>query len=319
MTLGLLAVFIVFPVFKCGWADSLFYLHQMNPLARIVIRKILSWEERRLSNRWLARVEAVGREEIPLINWVIDEQRSQGIDSFYCLDQYSDDCRQLLHSSYKVVKDDRLWFRSKFTNEYYFAPQYSPVPRYEMERIENSLLIRTGSRIDTWIYLVSRQKYPQCYALEFDYIPHTEMQETLQIDFCCHSLARRFRFNLENNRTLKFDITDRGCFTYWANVKGWDRFKKRRSLPLHEVTRVRLEIIHNLFVIYYNDCMEMALRVRDYKPEQTDWYLIFWNGTENEQSMSIEIRNFKTFIPASDWRNPSDWFLKPLMHGNKIF
>ena len=298
ITIGLVVVFVLIPIIKYDWHDVLFYECQKNPLVKHIVYQLLQVKENKLSTIWLSRVEQLHKEDIPKIEWTEDAERSKGIDSFYCLDQYSDDCRQLLHPSYNIVRDDRLWFRSKFTNEYYFEPQCSPAPRYEIRKSLDKIAVKTGTRIDTWIYLVSKQKYPPIYAnaIEFDFTPHTEMQETLQIDFCCHSLARRFRYNLENNRTLKFDITDKGCFTYWNDTKKWNKHKKKCSLSLHQTSHVRLEVIRDIFAIYYNNHLEMAVHVKDYVPELTSWYLIFWNGTEVEQHMDIELANFKAYI-----------------------
>ena len=174
-----------------------------------------------------------------------------------------------------------------------------------MYRDGGKLLITTGAKIDTWIYLVSKQKCPAVYAMEFDYVPHTEMQETLQIDFCCHSLARRFRFNLENNRTLKFDMWDKGCSIYYNNVSGWDQFKQPCSLPLHKITHVRLEVINDIFAIYYDNKLQMAVRVKGYEPCLTDWYIVFWNGVKKKQTMNIELSNLKLLIPQASDENES--------------
>ena len=296
-TVAVILLLVVFPIIKQGCLSYLYAQYKENPILSRFIIKWIRLKENRLSNEWLSRVELVKQEDIPAVHLVEDGQRSHGLDSFYCLDQYSDDCRQLLHRSYNVVRDDKLWFMSKFTNEYYFDPEHSPAPRYEMHRAGDRLSISTGSRIDTWIYLVSKQKCPAVYAMEFDYVPHTEMQETLQIDFCCHSLSRRFRFNLENNRTLKFDITDKGCFVYWSNVKGWNKYKKPCSLSLHKTTHVRLEVINDVFAIYYDSVLQMAVRVKGYEPCPTDWYLVFWNGVEKEQAMNIELSNFRLLVP----------------------
>ena len=295
----LFIVIIVLPIIKYGWLDTLFYVYKMNPLARCIIERWIYYKECKLSFQWFVRIEMLAKEEIPIVNWTIDKLCSHGIDSFFCLDQYSDDVRQLLHSSYNVVRDDKLWFRAKFTNKYLFEPQCSSCPRYAIRRLGDSLMINTDSKIDTWIYLVSRQKCPIIYALEFDYIPHTEMQETLQIGFCCHSLARRFRFNLIRNKILAFEIVDKACFTHY-NLKSWDKFKKKSSLPLHRVTRIRLEVIEDVFAIYYDDNLEMAVRVKGYEPRVAAWYLIFWNGFEFEHPMNIEIKNFKVLINDMD-------------------
>lgn len=292
-TIAVILLFVVFPIVRQGWPLYLYYQYVGNPALKYFISKAISIKENKLSNAWLSRVELVKQEDIPAVHWIEDRQRSHGLDSFYCLDQYSDDIRQLLHRSYNVVRDDKLWFMSKFTNEYYFDPEHSPAPRYEMHREGDKLSITTDSKIDTWIYLVGKQKCPAVYAMEFEYTPHTEMQETLQIAFCCHSLSRRFRFNLENNRTLKFEVVDKGCFICLKDIKGWNKYMKTCSLPLHKVTHIRLEVINDIFAIYCDNMLQMAVRVKGYKPCLTDWYLLFWNGVEKEQAMNIELSKFR--------------------------
>ena len=298
----ILCVFILFlilvalPIIQNGWVKSLFYMCQMNPLIRRITTKYLNIRDVKLSKQWLARVKTLSNNEIPLINWNVDEKRSQSINSFYCLDQFSDDVRQLLNPCFNVVRDRLLWFRSRFTNDYYFEPQLSSYPKYEMKHHNGSLTINTDSTIDTWIYLVSKQKYPSTYAIEFDFTPHTEMEEMLQIDFCSHSLARRFRFNLIKNKDLAFEIIDKGCFTYFKDKEGWGKFKKKCSLPLHKVTRIRLEVIEDIYALYFNNELVMAVKVEKYVPVLTNWYIIFWNGIEAGKKMNLEIGNFKSYI-----------------------
>lgn len=297
--LGVLILFTILvglPIIKNGWINSLFYMCQMNPLIRRITTKYLNIRDVRLSKQWLARVKTLSNKEIPFINWEFDEKRSQGINSFYCLDQFSDDVRQLLNPCYNVVRDRLLWFRSRFTNDYYFEPQLSSYPRYEIKHCNGNIIIDTNEKIDTWIYLVSKQKYPSTYAIEFDLTPHTEMEEMLQIDFCAHSLARRYRFNLIKNRDLTFEIIDKGCFTYCIDEKEWKKLKKECSLPLHKVTRIRLEVIENIYALYFNNELVMAVKVEKYVPVLTNWYIIFWNGIETGKKMNLEIGNFKSYI-----------------------
>lgn len=292
----LVTILVVLPIIKNGWVKSLFYMCQMNPLIGRITTIYLNIRDARLSRQWLARVKMISNKEIPLVNWEVDEKRSQGINSFYCLDQFSDDVRQLLNPCYNVIRDRLLWFRSRFTNDYYFEPQLSPYPRYEIKHCNGNLIINTDEKIDTWIYLVSKQKYPSTYAVEFDFTPHTEMEEMLQIAFCAHSLARRFRFNLIKNKNLAFEIIDKGCFTYYLNGKGWGSFKKECSLPLHKVAHVRLEVIENVYALYFNKELVMAVEVGKYVPASTNLYIIFWNGVEEEKKMNLEIGNFKSYI-----------------------
>ena len=299
MTVFLITIMFILPIIKHGFLDGLFYLYQMNPLAKSVIGLFIYLKECKLSSQWFARIEALEDKKFPIVNWTLSKFYSHGIYSFYLLDQYSDDVRQLLHSPFDVVRDDKLWFRAKFSNKYLFQPQWSPSPRYEVVSSGNSLEINTASQKDTWVYLVSRYKYPKTYALEFDYIPHSDMRETLQIGFCCHSLARRFRFNLIDNRMLTFEVVDKACFTF-HNLRRWNKFKKKCSLPLHRSTHIRLEVIRNIFILYFNGKLEMAVNIKGYEPQETHCYLIFWNGSKYDQGMRIELGNFKIFTDSKD-------------------
>ena len=125
------------------------------------------------------------------------------------------------------------------------------------------------------------------------------MRETLQIGFCCHSLARRFRFNLIDNRMLTFEVVDKACFTF-HNLRRWNKFKKKCSLPLHRSTHIRLEVIRNIFILYFNGKLEMAVNIKGYEPQETHCYLIFWNGSKYDQGMRIELGNFKIFTDSKD-------------------
>ncbi len=171
-----------------------------------------------------------------------------------------------------------------------------------MQRSDSTLHVKTGTKYDTWVWLVGKEKQPKDYCVEFDFISHTKCQETLQICFASNSLASRFRFNLENNETLKFDIVDKGYFLYWSHKELWSKLRKPCSIPLHKKVHVKLECINNVFAVYYDNDLKMAVRIKDYEAKPNYWYLVFWNGTPNDEFkgkqdnyMDLEIRNLKIF------------------------
>ena len=288
-------IFVAIPICKKGLVEYVGKEREINPVIRRISNLFLERYNMGISKKWLKRVCRLTEEEVPVIQWK-EEATQSGLDSFYCLDQQSEDVRDLLLPLRNLVHDKMNWWRSRFSNKYMFVSNGLPIiqPCYEIKRENRRLCIKTGSQLDTWIYLVSKQKQPTIYALDFDFIPHIEMQETLQLCFASSSLASRFRFNLENNKTLKFDVVDHGNFTWWQNTEEWkSRFMEKCSFPLHEITHIRLLVIENIFAIYHNNQFKMAVRVDDYVPVKNYWYLIFWNGIEIESSLNIEISNFK--------------------------
>lgn len=230
------------------------------------------------SSDWFNRIEIVPEREVPILRWVENTSTSKGINSLYCLDQQADEVRPLLRKDWGLPYDKTQWPMAQITGSCYFNPSVAAHPIYDMERTELTLHIKTGSKWDTWIWLVGKEKQPGTYRVDFDFIPHTKVQETLQICFASNSLASRFRFNLENNETLKFDVVDHGFFLYGLRKDLWSHLRKPCSIPLNNLTHVTLECIDNLFAIYFDGKLKMAVRVKDYQSMPNYWYLIFWNG-----------------------------------------
>lgn len=307
VVIGILGYFIAIPIYKVGLWNYLGIEKDINPIVGKIVNKYLYHHKRALSKEWFERIERIEEKDLPSIDWVEDSVSSQGINSFYCLDQQSDDVRSLLMKDWNLPYDKTLWWKAMQTGEYLFAPDKSPSPIYDMEKTDSTVHIKTGTKYDTWIYLVAKQRQPKVYALEFDFITHTKTQETLQICFASSSLASRFRFNLENNETMKFDIVDHATFLYWARTDLWKKYRFPCSIPLHKPVHVRLECINNKFALYYDNKLIMAVEINDYQAIQNYWYLIFWNGTPNEKFkgkqdnyMDIELKNFKIYHQRND-------------------
>lgn len=290
--------FMIVPIIKNGFWAYIGIEKEINPLIRKIADKYVEYHSKQLSNEWFNRVKQISEEEIPLVEWEEDSITSKGINSFYCLDQQSDDVRPLLIDEWKLPYDKQAWWNSHKSGEYLLAPELSPSPIYNIVKTDSTLHIKTGTKYDTWIYLVSKHLQPSIYSLEFDFISHTQTQETLQIDFAASSLASRFRFNLENNQTLKFDIVDHGYFLYWPNVDLWEKHKKQCTIPIGKTVHVKLVCINNIFALYYDDALKMAVEVDKYLAKPSYWFIILWNGTPNyeknqDKYMDIEIKNFK--------------------------
>ena len=306
IAIGLLLTFVIVPICLLGFKR---WVCEKNP---IIFRLFSKWQYhkfRSLSSDWYNRIEVVSDcqegEEIPNIQWVEDTATSKGIDSLYCLDQQADEVRPLLIKDWGLPYDKTQWFMAKQTDLCYFNPAIAAPPIYDMNRTDSVLHIKTGTKWDTWIWLVGKDKQPGTYRVDFDFVSHTKVQETLQICFASKSLASRFRFNLENNETLKFDVVDHASFLYWSRKDLWSQLRKPCSIPLHVPVHITLKCIDNLFAVYYNGDLKMAVKVKDYKAMPNYWYLIFWNGRprvefkgKQDNYMDIEISNLKIYHKA---------------------
>lgn len=293
-------IFVIIPIFKNGVWTYISIEKDINPLIAKIANKYVEYHSKRLSKEWFDRVKQISEEVIPAIEWEEDTITSKGTNSFYCLDQQSDDVRPLLMEGWNLPYDKQVWWNSHNSGEYFLAPELSPSPIYDLVKTDSTLHIKTGEKYDTWIYLVAKHRQPQIYSLEFDFISHTQTQETLQIDFAASSLASRFRFNLEKNKTLRFDIVDYGCFLYCSNIDLWEKHRKQCTIPLDKKVHVKLVCINNIFALYYDDSLKMAIEVDNYIAKPNYWFIIIWNGTPNEnynsnqdKYMDIEIKNFK--------------------------
>lgn len=291
-----MSFFIFLPIRRVGIVKYVLILEDTTPFGRIT-RWYRKRQMSKLSKEWYDKTRILEESQVPQIDWVEDKSiMPNGQNAFYCLDQYSDDCRDLLCSEYNDLPRERgSWRRSFYTNEYMFSPGYAPSPKYNMEVSDNSLSIVTGDKLDTWIYLPSKKEESEIYALDFDFVPNALVKETFQIAFGMSSLARRLRFIIENDNILRFQVVDRGCFVSWKNRQLWDNFSKPVNVCLHETIHVRLEVIKNVYALYFDGILQMAVNVEEGDKVGKNWALIFWNGVEKRDVLDICIRNFKIF------------------------
>jgi hypothetical protein len=294
----LLSFFIFLPIRRVGIVKYVLILEDTTPFGRIT-RWFRKRQMSKLSKEWYDKTRILKESQIPQIDWVEDKLiMPNGQNAFYCLDQYSDDCRELLCSEYNdLPREKGSWRKSFYTNKYMFTPSYSPSPKYNMVVSDNSLSIVTGDKLDTWIYLPSKKEESDIYALDFDFVPNAVMKETFQISFCMSSLARRLRFLIENDNILRFQVVDRGCFLGWKNKQLWNQFTKQTNICLHENIHVRLEVIKDVYALYFDGILQMAVRVDGGDKLGRNWALIFWNGIEKRDNLAVEIKNFKLFRP----------------------
>jgi len=176
------------------------------------------------------------------------------------------------------------WWRSHFRGRYRLHLESHETLPYSCEEEDGALRFRSSSAPDTWIYLVSREELPPVYAVEFDYTPFAVFKEQLQFDFAATSLADRHRYILSYNEKIRYQRIERG---FWLPDVGSTSF----SLPLGVPTRVRLEVVGNVFVLLAGGKRVACWRDRRYAPQRARNFLLFWNGPD-ERAMDFRISGF---------------------------
>ena len=242
-------------------------------------------------------------ERIELLDEPVDagggwRELERGTDLVYKFDTSAEDCRQLFTPRWPVNERAFAWWEGMFTGKYFFRPEESPVAAYRFEERDGALAIDAEPKFNNWVYLPSKRTYPTSYALEFDYTVHQEMRETLQLCFGFDSLASRLRFVLGYNRTLAFEAVESGMFlSAYEREKLWDRLTKPCSLKLGERTRVRLEVLEDVFQLFFDGRLAMSARLNGHVPHRAHWAIIAWNGFSPEPiGMRLTIENLRVLV-----------------------
>lgn len=146
----------------------------------------------------------------------------------------------------------------------------------------------------SWIYLSSGKPFPEAYAVEFEYTPHTVFREFLQIAFSGNDLDNRHRFVIRDNEVLEYEMFWHGLFaTPVRNVP--------LSLELHRAATIRLEVVGDIFTFLVNGEAVLTVRDRMWRPRPTVGKLIFWNHHEPVK-MNFELGEVRLFSPAGGMR-----------------
>lgn len=296
LSLFLLALFIIAPLFKNGIGRCLYVWHNM-PLLRYPVDFFIKIKAKSISAEWSKKIKNISESEIPKIDW--GEPIILDLRDLYILDHKSDDVRCILNTIYHdYPRDESALWLSHFNDDFIFKPEIAPMPDYDYSFYNKTLNIKTSQYPDSWIYLVSHKLMPSRYALDFLFMTRKPMDETLQINICANSLAKRIRYIIKNNLDIRFDIVDKGFFLASYNQECWGQFKHPYSISLGEYHHVRLEVIDNIFVLYIDDKMVIGNQV-DCKLWAGHFFLIFWNGINNVDIMDISIKDLKLIIPKN--------------------
>ena len=244
----------------------------------------------------------MARLELPDVAGTADFARREierGPGLTYRFDRSATDCQCLFVPRWPVDPRRFAWWRTMCgLGGYFFRPEESPIAKYRTVESDEALSVDTPAGADTWVYLPSKRVYPTTYALEFDYTTHQAMAETLQLCFAFDSLADRMRFVLNDNRSLGFEIVKDGLFLAARNKDLWGRFRRPCSIALNRPVKVRLEVMEDVFRLFFDGAPAMSVRLKDYVPHPARWAFIAWNGAEASVPMRIEIANPRVYVRA---------------------
>ncbi len=292
----LLALFVIVPVARLGIVGYLAVLNRL-PILRYFVNSYVGSIGKRISKEWLSKIKILSENELPHIDWENGESVLDQRTPFYILDQKSDDIRCIINNKiHNYPHDAEALWNSHFTNEFIFVPEIAPSPSYNYEINNDTLSIRSNDELENWVYLLSKEKYPAVYALDFMFKTGCSLDETLQIDFNMKSLASRLRFIVKNNNDVRFDVVERGFFLSSFYEENYSQFKRPCSLTLNEYHHVRFEKTNNCFALWIDDELQMGVSINA-ELEDGHWCLIFWNGLERNDMISIDIKNFRVLYP----------------------
>lgn len=248
----------------------------------------------RETDETLARLEPLAEPVEPTGTW---KEIDGGMDSFHVCDAGAEDARRLFVPKWPLRDECFAWWMAMFRGPYLFRPAEYPAPKYNLEIVDGTLTASVPAKNDAWVYLISKRPCPPTFRLEFDYLSHQAMEETIQLCFAFESLASRFRYDLyADNRLLVFDIVKGGMFMGAYNHEKWLKggIRKPYSMRIGEWVHVRLEAIGNVFQLFFDEEPAMAMRVRGYEPKPSPWVFIAWSGFK-EQPMKIQLKNVKVY------------------------
>ena len=89
-----------------------------------------------------------------------------------------------------------------------------------------------------------------------------------------------------------------GLFLAARNKDLWGRFRRPCSIALGRPVKVRLEVMENVFQLFFDGALAMSVRLKNYDPHPARWAFIAWNGAEASVPMRIEIANPRVYVRA---------------------
>jgi hypothetical protein len=185
----------------------------------------------------------------------------------------------------------REWRISHYFNNYPVHFHDDKGLSYDLKVDDGGMEFSAGDDAEHWLYLVSKEKLPTEYAIEFEYKPKTVFNEQLQFCFAADSLAERHRFVLNFNEKVYYQIVTHG---FWSQ----HYIEVPCSLMINEWSCIRLEVVGNVFSFFVKGKLVLSVKDSMLNPKPARNFLIFWNGKTRERSpqrLAASIRGFKWF------------------------
>ena len=166
-----------------------------------------------------------------------------------------------------------------------------PSPRFAVDAVEDGVRIRHAAGSPRrWVMLTAVERMPEDFALEFDYVPHTEFGEQLQFDFGMSTLGERLRFMVRDNRVLAFNRVADGRFLP-------DIRRVPCAFPLDEPTHVRIESLAGVISFAADGRRLLSLSGEGKPPSAGLASLVFYEDGAS-RPVDFEIRHLRYYVPA---------------------
>lgn len=290
----LLIWFVIIPICYRGFYEYVFQQSLGNKVVWKMADTYIQKHQQSLTYEWQRRCKALTPVELEHIEkQKYNTKKINCFTDFFFLDQNAYDCQHVVTSlEWPLTSDAHDPFISKLGNPsvYRFSPNKELPPSYNVLMTDSSFAVKTNTRGDTWVYLVTKGKLPCKYEVEFDFKPKVDMAETLQLVFCMQSLADRFRFALKNNDTMGFSMwKDGNSLLYDTNNDS--PLRSQCKLNLNCFSHVKCIVNENKFAIYINGQIVLGISIPDYIADPSYFAFIFWNGFEGGYPIDFEIKN----------------------------
>lgn len=271
---------IVFRGISLCFTDHVYYKLLSSKLFFRLAMRVCAWEEGcfdAVSKRTFSEATYTEHKWIPI----------GGLRDMYTF--HDEKCRDVIQYN----RRGPLWQLARMGRGYPLHSSTDCPVSFSLEPVQDGYRFIADETKERWINLVSREKLPESYALDFDLIPHSLFVEQCQIAFAMQSLETRHRFVIEFNKRA-----------YYQKVYRWKFLHELKSheisFEIHKPLHVHFEIVSNVFVLLLNGHVVFCVRDKSYLPSKAYNALVFWNGWLDKDGgcrpMDFEIKNFMVSV-----------------------
>lgn len=211
-------------------------------------------------------------------------------EAFHYQDENSPDVRSLFKSE--------EWTDAHTTNRYFLSEgEVAPVAYTPVFEGNNGVRIQTDSQKGHWVYIVSKEDFPDTYRVEFDIEYGSPIHEQLQLCFYADSLASRCRFINLFGETLVYQVVSHAYFCR-------SLYEIPYSMPIRERHHVCLNVSPACASFSSDGKPGMKVDISRITSEgdiafgtngkRKRLMLIFWNH-EDSVPIDVKISDFKVF------------------------